>query len=283
MLLNIILIVVIGISLLVILFILLKKVPKLKVLDVNTLPEEQTAQVRNRILVDRMKRKTDKGKDVVKSITIPFITAIKNIFKNVFRKVHELEKKYQKEAKSTGVDAHDVNARINSLFAEVTRLVKDEKFKEAEKKYIEIITLDPKNIKAYEGLGEVYIELKEFKQALETYIFVLKLEEKNSKQIEKKNEQGQTIIVVSNAHELADVHIDLGEVYQMMEKYKEALNHYKKALNLEPNNPKNLDQMIEISILVKDKELGQEMIDRLEKVNPENQKLYEYREKLKDL
>jgi len=59
---------------------------------------------------------------------------------------------------------------------------------EAEKKFIEIISLDPKNLKAYKGLGQVYLELKEYKQAEQTFMFVLQLEKKNSKllQVEKR-------------------------------------------------------------------------------------------------
>jgi len=274
---------VIGISVIVILFVLIKKLPKLKVLDVNTVPEEKSAKVRNRILVDRMKRKTDVSKAVFHKVGTPFWNICKNVCGKISKRFRDLEKKYQKEAGNTGGSTTDIKGRINSLMAETESFFKAEKYKDAEKKYIEIITLDPKNLKAYKGLGEVYINLKEYKQALETYIFVLKLEQKSGKAVAKQGKEGQKINTFTNAHELADAHIDLGEVYQMMEKYKEAMNHYKKALAFEPNNPRNLDQMIELSLIVKEKDLGLEMIARLEKTNPENQKLREYKDKVGQL
>jgi hypothetical protein len=57
----------------------------------------------------------------------------------------------------------------------------------------------------------------------------------------------------------------------------------KKALKIEPNNPRYLDTMFRISIIIKDKVLAFEAYDRLSKVNPENQKLAEFKAQLAEL
>ncbi|MBU1167150.1 tetratricopeptide repeat protein [Patescibacteria group bacterium] len=48
------------------------------------------------------------------------------------------------------------------------------KFKEAEKNYIEVIKLDPKNIRAFKGLGELYEKQKNFKDSIASYEEVIK-------------------------------------------------------------------------------------------------------------
>jgi Tfp pilus assembly protein PilF len=267
----------------VILFILIKKIPKLRVLDVETVPEEQAARVRERILLERMKRKTDKGKAVIKKGTKPVFKIFGNFFRRIFKKVGDLEKKYQKESKTTNLTSSEMKKTTQKLFDAAQKFTDSEDYKNAEKNCIEIISIDPKNIKAYKLLGQVYFEQKEYKQAQETYSYILKLEQKNSTTIEKKDKAGQKYKTVSNAHELADAYVDLGEVFRFLEDYLQARNHIEKALELEPNNPRNLDHMLEVAFLLKDKSLCFDTIKQLESVNPDNQKLKDLKDKLNQL
>jgi len=283
MVLNIIFISIIVISLAVIIFIYARKIPQARVLDVQSLPEEQTAQARDRILRERMRRHSKKGRQAIKKGAGPIFAGVKNFFSKIFKRIHELEKKYQKEASGKPLEQNELTSKLKTLIAEAEKLQKEEKLAEAEKKFIEVITLDPRNIKAYKKLAEIYLNRKELPQARETYFYVLKLEKKQSQIIGKKDQQGNPIQVVSNAHELADAHIDLGQVFQMMKKYDQAMQHYQSALELEPNNPRNLDQMLEIALITKNKEVATDMLVRLEQVNPENQKLSEYRSKVEEL
>jgi hypothetical protein len=57
----------------------------------------------------------------------------------------------------------------------------------------------------------------------------------------------------------------------------------RKALEIEPNNPRYLDTILEISIIKKDKVLANETYKRLKEVNPENQKLAEIKEEIAEL
>lgn len=50
-----------------------------------------------------------------------------------------------------------------------------------EKKYIDKITENPKNIMAYQNLGRLYLDQKNFKDAKECFNHILKLEPKNKK------------------------------------------------------------------------------------------------------
>ena len=252
-------------------------------LDTDTVPEEQAAKVRERILVERMKRKTQKGKALIKKGAVPVFKSIGNVFRNSFRKVREVESKYKREAVANAPKGAQFDTKLKAIVDEAENFQKQEKFSEAEKKYIEVISLDPKNIDVYRKLAEVYMEMKEFKQARDTFTFVLKLLKKESKPVDRKDDNGQVIKTVSNAIEVADAHIDLGEVYEKLEDHKHSMANYQLALDLEPNNPRNLDQMLNLSIEIKDKNLSVDLLNRLDKVNPDNQKLKEYQEKINQL
>ena len=81
----------------------------------------------------------------------------------------------------------------------------------------------------------------------------------------------------------AQTHFSLAEVYRAMGKFPEAARSLKKVLKIEPANPRYLDTMLEISIIVKDKALALTAYDKLLKANPENNKLEEFKRQIDEL
>jgi tetratricopeptide (TPR) repeat protein len=72
----------------------------------------------------------------------------------------------------------------------------------------------------------------------------------------------------------------LSQLLSKEHKYEDALEAVEQALELGPNNPKNLDAAIELTILNKLKYKAQGTLDALKKVNPDNQKLLKYQEQI---
>ncbi len=254
-----------------IVFIVLRKFPRLRTLDVETVPGEQLARVREKILLERMKRQQRKSAKWLSRFLKPLGALIKRAIRKLFRKVYALEKKYQREAVAKGqpLTREEIKKQIQNLLAVAEDQVKKEAYREAEKTLIEVVSLDFKNLEAYKGLVAVYLKLKEHKQALQTAQFVLKLA--------KRPESSGA------SQELSGAYKGLGDIYQLLSKPQEALKNYQAALALEPNNPRQIDKIIEISIMLKNKILAVEMLKRLETVNPDNQKLKEYQDKINDL
>jgi len=273
----------IVISLGIIVFVIVKKVPQLKSLDVATISREKERATKDKILVDRIKRKTKKGQEVMLKGLVPTWAKFSDSFKGFYNKLQDLEKKYKREeVKQVISDAPEFKKKIDHLLDEAAESYKKEDFEDAEKKYIEIISLAPQEKKAYKGLGDLYMKKKEYKQALETYKFVLKLDLKGTEEIVKE-EGGQEIRTFSNSVELADDHVDLGEVSMALERYMNAIDYFKKAVQLEPNNPRNLDLLIDASISAGNKVLAMEALNALKRINPENQKLTDYQERIREM
>lgn len=272
--LTIIFLAIIGACLALIVFIVLRKFPRLRTLDVETVPREQVARVREQILRERMKRQRQKSAKWLGGFLKPLVMAVKRAIRKLFRKVYALEKKYQREAVAKGqpMTREEIKKQIQDLLIAAEEQVKREAYRDAEKTLIEVISLDFKNLEAYKGLVSVYLKLKEYKQALQTAQFVLKL----AKRLGPSSDTIKT-------QELSGAHKNLGEIYQQMAKLPEALKNYQVAVVLEPNNPRQIDKIIEISIMLKNKILAMEMLKRLETVNPENQKLKEYQDKINEL
>ena len=122
--------------------------------------------------------------------------------------------------------------------------------------------------------------MKEYAQALQTAEFILKLITRQSTPITKTDEAGKSFATVSNAHELADAYCDVGYIHGLLNQQDQMADSYFKALELEPNNPRNISLMLEIYIRQGRKSHALDLLADLERVNPDNQRLKEFRDQI---
>ncbi|MCX6745108.1 MAG: tetratricopeptide repeat protein [Candidatus Parcubacteria bacterium] len=261
---NILPLIIILICLAVILAIIFKKLPLLAVFDVNAIPEEKEAETKNKIMEQRLDRRL---KLIIEKIK-PFWQLLANFFQRKIKaskeRIAKLEEKYQAKTKqeplTTKEEFETKEKKIAKLLQEGENLAKSEDYNSAENKYIEILNLEAKNIEAYRGLGDLYILQKQFQEAIQTFKHIIKLNKTDS---------------------LA--HFELAEVFVRLEDYDNALNNLNKALEIEPVSPKYLDLLLTISIIIKNKEMAKEGLTRLKAVNPENAKIEEFEQKIREL
>lgn len=249
---------IIALSLVGIIFIIVKKFPVLASINIETIKSEQEAIKKEKIVAERLSRKISSTGKFLYALLAPIGRAVKRLFSNIYAKVSEWEKKYGNKKREKAASLTDAQGQLKTLFFEVEECLKTGNLEEAEQKCISIISLDHKNIDAYKKLGAIYIEQKNYENAFETFRHILKL---NPDDVE-------TIL------DLASLHKQRGE-------NEAALANFKRAVELEPGSPRNLDFLIEISIIVKNKDLAEETFKKLREVNPENQKLAEFEERIK--
>ena len=61
-----------------------------------------------------------------------------------------------------------------STIEEARSLARDLKYGDAERKYLEVLGLDKRNVEAYKGLAALYLKQKMLPQAKETFEFLLR-------------------------------------------------------------------------------------------------------------
>lgn len=287
---NTIPLILILLSLGVIIFIVIRKFPMLANIDMESMPAHKEAKVKEQIIGKRLKRSFFKWGSFFAGIIKPIIRLMGDLFKAIHDKLVALKETYKKELI---IEDFDSSARVEKLFTLFDELIKEEKFIEAEKKLIEIIALDNKNIKAFKALGGLYFSRKNYQEAIETFEYVLKLKEDDDAYAQLSNVIKSTEISdVNRADSLkianinifrAQTYFDLSLVHMAMDRIDEALASLRKALEIEPNNPRYLDTMFEISIIKKDKDLAEESYKRLAEANPENQKLTELKKQIDEI
>lgn len=277
---NIIPLILILISLSIIIFIVAKKFSVLANLDVDSIQSEREIKVKEQIISNRLKRNYFKFQSRFLKILRPLGEFLSNFFKNSYQKALDFKENYNK---------HEVKIEkpedIDSLFSQIDEFLKEEKLEEAEKIYIKIIGIDPKNIKAFRGLGKLYFERKDYQEGKQTLEHAIKLLEKDLDELSLSPEESQEGNIKKEELNsfLSLSYYDLFLINKALNDYKESLININKALSIEPNNPRFLDTKLEISIINKDKEVALETFKKLKEVNPENSKLEELEKKIQEI
>lgn len=251
--------IVLIISLGLLIFIFWKKMPQLALLNVGSLPEEKTKQVKEQLLQKRLERVLRKRFSFLFGFFSRFWQLVNRFGRRLVQKIYIVEQRYRKMQKNVVTEALDYGAAKKAM-EEAAELVKKEEYFLAEKKYIEILSQLPKHVKAYEALGNLYLLDRKYNQARETFGFALKLKPDD-----------------------ASVHAALGELENKENNLAAAFSRFAKAIEIRPNNPRYLDFFIEAAINTKNFSEARHGLDHLKEVNPENQKIVEFEERIFDL
>lgn len=247
-------------SFFVLVFLTVSKFPLLANLDVKTIRAEQLAKKKEDLIELRLRRKFERIGGRAAGVITPVGQSIEKFFHRLYAQALALEQRYQTKARSIPSSRSLNQQNLIILLEEGADLLKQGNYAFAEKKFIQVLSLDPLNKGAYRKLGELYLDQRDFEHAIESLQHVLKIDEGDS----------------------VSYH-DLGLVYQELQDYEKAVVYLKKAVEKNPNNPKYLDSLTEASILHRNKFLAQEALRQLKKANPENQKIAEFQKRIDEL
>lgn len=280
---NIIPLVLILLSLAVMASIVVRKFSALANLDIESIPAEKESRFKERIISNRLKRNLTYWSAKLGKVFQFLGKKIGELFLFLLGRLNRMKDKYKEESILNRKKQGDPNRHLEQLFIDADTLAKNESYEESEKKLIEIISLQSRSLKAFKKLGDLYILKKQFDEAKQTFEHILRLIEDEEAGLAKSKDEGAEDQLKILNLERGQVQFDIAGVYKAKENYPEAIKSMKEALKIEPANPKYLDSMIEISIMGKDKITALEALKSLEKANPENQKLPELKERIKEI
>ena len=297
MVIDIIVITIAFISLIVVLFIVFRKSPVLSVIDPHKVPEAKENKIKNGLIETRLKRRLGDINLKLKGNVGPIYKKIEEKTASWYHKLMVLEKKYHEEIKKAPItleEKDEQGQKIKELLKEAEELVSREDCQVAEKRCIEVLALDPKNIDAYHLLGDIYLEMKDFEHAKEIFKFLIKINAKDDRAFSGLGNIATSLGDLREAREdlkhsidlnnkISSYHLNLARVYQAMGDNENTIKCCQEALALEPNSPKNINLLLSVCLETKNKGLAIRTYDRLKKANPENQKLNEIKKQIDDL
>ena len=263
-------------------FLFAPKIAIVASIDIEAIPRERDTKAKDRILYERMRRRVKEWESFLSFALHP----IGDFFKQFFKAIHhaytrlsdarEFQKKQwfkaQAEPPTEPADAEEYKKQLD----EAAAFLNDERFEAAELKYIDLISKNKDGLEPYSGLIGVYSAQKEWEKARDVGEYCAKV---YRGRIKTASEEEKPYLEFDAAHQsalLADIYGKLGE-------NEKAFQSIRRSLTLQPNNPKYLDAALEIAILIQQRLKAEKYLDQLRDANPENQKIADFEERIKQL
>jgi len=254
--------IIISVAFLIIVFMIFRHFPALAVLDSENIPEEKERRIKEKIIKDRMRRKFIFLNNFVQKVS-GLLNKVSNMFWSKLENWRDRKKEEQMEKTLSEVSGED---RIKMIFAMAEDFVNQENWSEAEKKLIEIIGLDDKNFMAFSELGKVYQEQEKWQEAKQTLLYAVKLAELFPQK--------------ASLNDFSNLNYSLSLINQELSDISSAILSLEKALEIDPNNPRYLDLMLNLCIMKRDKNLALEFLEKIKKVNPQNNNISDWAEEI---
>lgn len=293
--------VLIIVPLAVIIVIVVRKFPQLTVLDVDNVPEVKAGKKKDEVLKKRVQEKTEKSKNnwvkkaqVASNMFGKVQAKFRDYVTNLTHKVEQEDEKVWEEKFVSKKAQEKKETSLFTLLREGQMALSNEDYQTAENKFITAIRIDSKNIDAYKGLAQVYLHQKQLEQAKQTYEFVLQLNPNDDEVLlelgdiciemgdnKKAIDYYQKSVLIEDSH--ANRFAKLAELLESMNEYATALSAVEQAVELEPQNPKYLDMLTELSIMSGEKEKAEAAYEKLRMSNPDNNKLEAFRDRINNI
>lgn len=300
------------IAIAIIVVIVVRKYPSLTLLDVDNMPEVKEERKKEEFIrskADKVtKQKVIKQEARVQKAVERFKRTQESFRKYVGDVEQRIEKQKEEPKKALRHAGGPVVKKDAQVLKEVRPTLKQdlkveeslkageaaleaERFDEAESRFIAAIRIDMKNVQAYRGLVDVYIRREHWEEAEQTGEYLLRLVEDDDTLLAKMGQISEELdkpkqaiqyyerAVLINPHLPQRFH-RMAELLHAQGEAETALTAIEQALAIEPENPRYLDISVELAILVGDKIRAEKLYNRFRMVNPENQKLPLYKEKI---
>ncbi len=281
-------------------FIAVPKIYRLANLDVNNLPEEIEQQKKKEIIFKRLEIKGKEfGKKIGKRLSFlqKFWLFTQSKFRFLVFRIEKLwhhEENIRKKIMEKTMTSEEKEKKLNSIIKEAEGFFAGQNYDKAEELYIAALRLNPKSEIVYRGLGDTYFAKKAYNEAVETYEFLLGLNKNDDNVLIKlgeikeiQNKLDDAISYYQQAATIGDSlsprFFHLAELLLKVNQPTVAIEAIKEACTLEPKNPKYLDLLIETAIICDDKLLAEKSFEELRLVNPDNNKLADFKERISKL
>ena len=162
----------------------------IKNLDINSLPDLKQAEAKIKLLETKFFRQKKKVDSQLSKYLSPTRNLLRDRLSGIKTAILALEKKYS----GSGDKAKEVPVVLTAEEAikEAEKLINQEEYALAEKKMIDLISQETKNVRAYELLAEIYFQNKNYDQAEEVLKYLIKVTSLKHMRGDKKIAQGDS-------------------------------------------------------------------------------------------
>lgn len=285
------LLVIAAVSVVLIAWLLMVHWKEIRLLDPNSIAEERERQKRDELLLHRLARIHTGKIAPVKAVAQKIVYIGKTAFHAGYLKLVRLEKFYQHAKAPFASVAPSVKDRVKSLLDDARSLARDMKWADAERRYLEVLTIDARHFEAYKGLGGIYLKQKLPVQAKETFEFIVKskkaddtvyagLAEIAEQEGDLKRAEEMLLKSIEFRPRLAHRYAELASFYIRHDQARKAWPYAKRSMELEPKSVKYLELSLDAAIILGDRTEAQQCYEKLRLASEDRQKVQNYKDKI---
>ncbi|MFA7286785.1 MAG: tetratricopeptide repeat protein [Patescibacteria group bacterium] len=262
----------------------------IRLMKIEHLPEVITATKKRQLLLRGLQRRLRERTGHLWQRTAALRAETGERLGDFYERLLELDRRYRHANPSSAADVSTTD--IASLLAVAKNAEQTGNKEEAERTYLDIITHDHRNTEAYRGLGRIYWNAGNREEAAQSFEYALRLDPRDAETyalLAAVSVELGALARGCSAYEQAvsfepdhvPYRIGLGDTLVSMEDFPSAIATFEAAVALEPSNPRCLDRLIDVCILGGNKRLATSTLRHLATVNPDNNKLQEFEDRIK--
>jgi tetratricopeptide (TPR) repeat protein len=267
---------------------------EIRLLDPQSIKEERQKQEREKLITRRFERVSADRLASIQRFGRTIAKKAKESYKRTEERLQSFDNLYRKVKSPFATMAPSQRERIKTLLSESRSLIRDLKWADAERRLLEVLSLDQRQIDAYKLLGTMYLRQKLYPQARETFEFLVKTRKADDGTYaglaEIAKAEGNFQITESMLLKAADAsprqphrQAELAAFYMERGNAVKAWPHAKKASELEPGSAKYLEQSLEAAILLGDRKEARARYNRLRLLSDDPTRFQALKDKLESL
>lgn len=285
------LLVIAAAALLVIAVLVVRHWKEIRLLDPESIREERERQKREELLLHRFERLTADGAAPIKAVANAVVIGVKKWYHAILIHLVKLEKYYTQAKTPFAFMNTEAQDRVNLLLDDARALARDQRFADAERRFLEVLAIDQRNMEAYKGLGSIYLKQKLYPQARETFEFLLRSKhaddvvfasladiaaaEGDAARVEEMRRRA-----VEARPRMAVRHAELAEMYLERGEAAKAAPFIRRATDLDPKSSRYLELSIETAILLGDRNDARRRYDTFRLLSEDRAKIQAMKEKI---
>ncbi|MCK9361528.1 hypothetical protein M0Q28_04890 [Patescibacteria group bacterium] len=274
--------------------ILVRRWKEIRLLDPDSIREERLKREREKVIQRRFERvQADRvaavsrlGRQVGKRAT--------EAYRRTYRKLQSFDTVYKSVAAPLAAMAPSQRERIKTLLTEARALMRDLKWADAERRCVEVLSMDPRQIEAYRLLGQIYLKQKLYPQAAETFEYLVKTRKADDATYagladiakasgDRVRAEAMRLKAVDASPRQPYRHAEAAEFFLEAGDPERAWPFAKRASELEPQSAKYLELSLEAAILLGDRNEAEARYRRLRLLSDDPNRFQTWKEKLEAL
>jgi tetratricopeptide (TPR) repeat protein len=283
-----------AMALAVFLWTILRHWKEIQLLNPDSIKEERVRQKRDEIIRKRFERVKSGAVSPLRTMAQRGILSGKKAFHGAYIKLIRLDRFYKQAKAPFASMAPSVKEKVRLLLDEARSLARDLKWADAERRYLEALSMDERNLDAYKGLAQIYLKQRLYPQARETFEFLIKSKQADASCYAGMGEvleaEGNTakaeqmyLKAIELQPRLAHWSAQLAQFYLDQDEPDKAWPFVQRAAELEKKSVKYLELSLDTAVRMGSRDEARRLYDRFRLLSEDRPKLQAMKDRIEGM